>query len=168
MLEPLQGSDFYLYLKKYPLIDSRCKGIYSIDKVPKCLKFREFIICNTSPSSHPSGHWFAILQNSHFSENLKIKPKNKFVEIFDSGGVTDEKLELYKRYCPFWKIEFNKTQFQSNSTSSCGHFVLYYVINRMNNLDLEFEDFIETFFEENIETNEKIIFDFFFNLVKQS
>lgn len=157
-LKPLEGFEFLKYLSKYPFIKKNCKGIFSIDNLPKRLKYREYVICNTSPSSVYNGHWFVLLQNSI----------NKEKELFDSVGVTEEKLKLYETYFPPWQIEYNKTQFQSSLSSTCGHYVLYFIIQRMLNLDLEFEDFIETFFVPDINKNEIMVKNFFAEIQKEN
>ncbi len=53
------------------------------------------------------------------------------------------------------KIEFNESRFQKSDTSSCGLFVIYFLFERMHNLDLSFEDIIEDIFDEDQSVNEE-------------
>jgi hypothetical protein len=50
---------------------------------------------------------------------------------------------------------FNETAFQNIDTASCGLFVLYFLFERMHNLDLSFDDIIEEIFEEDTNANEE-------------
>jgi hypothetical protein len=43
----MQSSDFFSYIEKDRNILSHFAGIFSIDTIPKLIKHRQFIICNT-------------------------------------------------------------------------------------------------------------------------
>ena len=133
----MQGFEFHQYLNAFPMLKKQLKGIFSIDTLPRYLKLRQFLICNTDMSSGSGLHWFVILRNSSNS-----------LECFDSLGISAHKKELLEKYCKFrgiQELEFNETSFQSINLDSCGHFALYYVIQRMHNLDLSFEKFWNKF-----------------------
>jgi len=85
------------------------------------------------------------------------------MECFDSLGVNEIKKKNLSHFCKFKnisKIKFNETQLQSDSSLSCGKFVLYFAIQRMHNLDLSFNDFLNEAFTLNCEKNEDIVNEF--------
>lgn len=59
------------------------------------------------------------------------------------------------------EIEFNITQFQKNDTNTCGKFALYFIINRLFNMDYCFSDFLEEIFEEDLNKNEEKVNEFY-------
>jgi hypothetical protein len=58
----MQSSDFEKYFDTFPQLKKHFKGIFSINTLPKSLKFRDFLICNTDISTGPGIHWFFILK----------------------------------------------------------------------------------------------------------
>ena len=93
-------------------------------------------------------HWFCLLRNAH-SE----------LECFDSLGITNEKKEILQKNCQFRgikEIHFNESQFQDNLSNSCGKFTIYFIIERMHNLDITFEELLEEIFDpEDTQKNEE-------------
>ena len=88
-----------------------------------------------------------------------MRSHKDYIELFDSLGIDEEKHSLITNYCKFRtkKIIFNEDQFQDSTSDSCGYFVLYFVFERMHNLDLSFEDLLEDIFNHNhIENEEKV------------
>lgn len=149
----MQKSDLIDIIETYPSILSAFKGVFSINTVPKRLKSCSFIIVNTECDSEPGKHWFCLFKKS---------PK-KF-EYFDSLGVNKQKLNELKNRQIFpnnSSIQYNETQFQHSQSSSCGLFVLYFIIQRMHNLDLSFLTFLEESFTIDCVKNEEIISKFF-------
>jgi hypothetical protein len=79
----MQSSDFENYLNFFPHLKDRLIGIFSIDTIPKRLKFRHFCIVNTDLSTNSGIHWFVLLRNGKNSVEVfdrfifKI-PKKKF------------------------------------------------------------------------------------------
>jgi hypothetical protein len=57
-------------------------------------------------------------------------------------------------------VEYNETAVQSPTSESCGQYVVYAIINRLFNLDLEFSAVINEIFTLNLEDNEKRVMDF--------
>ena len=155
----MQGSELNTCLENFPILKKHYLGIFAINTLPKFIKFRQFLICNTDRSSGPGKHWFAFLRNSKST-----------IECFDSLGVnTDKKINL-QRYCNFRgvsEVEFNETIFQSNDSNTCGLFTLYYVIERMHNLDLSFQELLEDIFDDkNHELNEQKVLKFYSNVIQ--
>ena len=154
----MQGSEFHQYFNSFPSIQKHFKGIFSIDTLPKYLKLRHFLICNTDISTGTGLHWFVLIRNS----------KNG-MECFDSLGISAEKKENLKKHCKFrgiHELEFNETSFQLINSDTCGKFVLYYIFERMHNLDLAFEEILEEIFDDkDKEKNEQIVQEFCTNIL---
>ena len=75
-----------------------------------------------------------------------------------------EKQKLLEKSCTFRNVkelEFNTTQFQKSDSNSCGLFTLYFIFERMHNLDLNFHEILEEIFDaEDIEINEEKVAEF--------
>ena len=135
----MQGFELSHLIESFPVLNKHFKGVYAINTLPKTLKYRQFCICNTDSSYGTGIHWFCFLRNSKTS-----------IECFDSLGICDTKREILKNYCSFRgvkEIVFNETQFQKSATSSCGLFVIYFIFERMHNLDLSFEMTLSEIFD---------------------
>lgn len=146
----MQGQEIFEKLNNFVSVKEFCKGVVSIDKIPK-LKIKEFVIVNTEPASQPGQHWFCLL-----------KYKQNVYEIFDSLGITEEKETIIKSFIKIKnaKFYFNVTQLQSLETNTCGLFVLYFIVNRLFNFDLKFNFFLNEYFLDNVNTNEQLIEEF--------
>jgi len=57
-------------------------------------------------------------------------------------------------------------RFQSETSASCGKFVLYYVFERLLNMDIEFLELLEEIFKEDAAENERLVQDFYENILK--
>ena len=148
----MQGNEILESLELFPLFKKHFRGLFSIDILPTSLGYRKFLICNTDKESGHGIHWFACFQT-----------QKNVIEIFDSLGVDQSKKTLLLNFCKFSQKElvFNTTAFQDISSSSCGQFVIYFCVERLFNLDLSFEDFLELIFEENVKKNEDVVLEFF-------
>ena len=62
-------------------------------------------------------------------------------------------------------IEYNESAFQKETTESCGLFVLYFLFERLFNLDLTFDKLLEDIFEKNLDKNEKKVIEFCENIL---
>ena len=155
----MQGSEFYEYFDHFPYLKPRFKGIFAINTLPKFLKFRHFCICNTDISSGSGQHWFCLLRNDY-----------SVLECFDSLGISNEKKDILESRCKFRgikEIHFNESQFQDNLSNSCGKFTVYYIIERMHNLDITFEEVLEHLFDpEDTKQNEEKVIAFTDEIIK--
>jgi hypothetical protein len=148
----MQGFEIVEYFDKLPYLKKHFEGIFSINTLPKKVKKDSFLICNTDKSSGLGKHWICFLRTSQ-----------NYVECFDSLGVNEEKKKLLSDYCKFqniFKIKYNENQFQDNNSSTCGLFVIYFIIQRFHNLDLNFDELLEDIFEVRTEENEQIVTKF--------
>jgi hypothetical protein len=146
----MQGSEFYEYLNFFPEFKKHFKGIFSIDTLPKTLGYRNFLICNTDIHTGEGKHWLCFFQTQ----------KNE-IEVFDSLGIDHIKKQLLNDNCKFKKtLIYNTTSFQDSNSTSCGSFVLFFFIERLFNLDLDFHDFLELIFDSDLNINEKTVSEF--------
>jgi hypothetical protein len=146
----MQGSEFSLYLNKFPNFKNNFKGLYSIDQLPKTLKYRHFLITNTDVHTGKGIHW-----------QIFFRTTSKEIELFDSCGVNDEKKNYMLKYIKFkQEIIFNETPFQQNDSSTCGFFVLFFAIHRLFNLDENFSDFLSEFLSNDSAVNQKQVSEF--------
>ena len=142
----MQSSEFENYFIGYPFLKKHFKGTFSIDTLPKSLKNLDFCVCNTDVSTGVGIHWFFILKSS----------KNS-IEVFDSLGIDPEKeknIETYFKFRGIKSIQFNESVFQNQESNTCGLFVIYFIWQRMFNLDLTFDDILEHIFDPQVDFNE--------------
>jgi hypothetical protein len=152
----MQSSEFEKYFNCIPILKNHFIGIFSIDTLPKVIKYRQFCICNTDVQSGNGKHWICFVRTN----------KNS-IELFDSLGVDENKKNLIKNFCKFRikELIFNETQFQANFSDTCGLFVLYFLIERLFNLDISFDDLLEEIFYEDLLRNENQVKDFCDNIL---
>ena len=104
------------------------------------------ILC-CSLASGEGQHWFLVFRSSI-----------DYVEIFDSLGGD---LQFFKTYFRIRAIyEYNVTPVQCRGSVLCGPFVVFFIIHRFFNLDLDFLDFLNEYFELDCSKNEKKVADF--------
>lgn len=144
----MNGSEFQQYIDIFPSIKNYFKGVFSIDLIPSSLKKYQFCICNNDTSNGKGKHWFIIL-----------KINKNTCELFDSLGFTDDKINYFKNFNKIKNnIIFNETQFQPNDFDSCGLFCIYFIIERLHNVDLDFDDLLSNIFKTNdLNYNENIV-----------
>ena len=127
-------------------------GVFSIDTLPKRIPINYFLICNTDTSSGPGIHWFALFRAS--KSNL---------ECFDSLGVNTAKQQILRaiNFSGVKKLKFNESQLQPNNSSLCGQFSIYFLFERLHNLDYKFHELLNELFSDNLDTNQKVVECFF-------
>ena len=147
----MQSSEFNNYFNTFPHLKNHFIGVFSINTLPKSIKYRKFCICNTDVQSGNGKHWICFIRTD----------KNS-IELFDSLGIDSEKKLLISKYCKFQvkEIIYNETQFQADFSDTCGLFVLYFLIERIFNLDLSFHDLLRDIFDEDVLKNEKKVIEF--------
>ncbi len=151
----MQGSELSNTINEFKSLQKNFLGVFSIDTLPRSMKLKTFCFCNTDISNGSGKHWLCF-----------VKSSKKCIECFDSLGIDDNKKKLLKDNCKFSnvsEIDFNETQFQDTSSSTCGLFVIYFAVHRMHNLDLEFDEILEEIFTLNPLDNEKRVKEFYEN-----
>ena len=148
-------------------------GICSIDEIPNTIPFHNFLLVNLSPAKDSQGtHW--IVSNEialcfcqwEFEQNLcnflQVLSNQgvKNIEVFDPLGLRTNK-KLFEKYLPFKSIDINDYNVQDMKSSTCGQFCIYFICMRFFNEDLNFEFFMQMFFQEdNVQKNEEVVAQF--------
>jgi len=154
------SSDFSEILDSFPNVKERFKGTYASDTFPKHFKTNQFAIINTDKSTEVGVHWYCAFKSS------KVK-----LEIFDSLGVDSSKKSFLLNSVKVQGIkllEFNSTKFQSDDSNSCGKFVLYFIVNRLYNLDHSFKDILNEIFVPKQEENEEKVQKYYQEILSTS
>ena len=141
------SNEFEKKLSHFPNLNKHFGGVYSSDTIPLRIRQKSFIICNTDVQKGSGKHWYCIL-----------KSEANTLECFDSLGIDQAKKQFLKHSCHFpsiKKIRFNLTAVQSSDSSSCGLFVLYFLIHRFHNKDMSYDDLLNEIFVESKSTNEE-------------
>jgi len=150
----MKSSELVKCISEFPYLNTFFAGIYAKDNIPKKLKHNNFIIVNTDFLNGPGIHWYCL---------LKI---NDCIECFDSLGVDSDKksflfsLPIVKKST---ELDLNTTPLQLPNSSTCGGFVLYFLINRYHNLDMNYDDLLNDLFEVRAEVNESKVKSFLQN-----
>jgi len=151
------SSQFLEVFENFPNIQKVYLGCYSSDKLPKKIRINHFCIVNTDISAGSGIHWYIVVRYS-----------KKILEVFDSLGINEDKKQFLQRNFQLDGIEeiiFNTTRFQRNDTDTCGKFVLYFVINRLYNLDHSFHDMLEELFNQDLDKNEENVSKFYEEII---
>ena len=83
-------------------------------------------------------------------------------EIFDSLGSTEEFVtQFLRKQKRKGTREFNTTRVQAQDSEMCGKYCLYFIIQRIFNDDLDFEELLNEIFEANTAKNEVLVEEFF-------
>jgi len=149
----METSEFAHYFKKVPHLNKHFVGVFPIDKIPKSFRNKTFFVCNTDPSTKSGSHWIAF-----------IKIVKGECEIFDSLGTKINALSPYFKFYEKVKFVYNTTPFQSKNSILCGKFVITFIVQRMLNQTLDFEELLEDVFSSDLSKNDSIVNDFCNNL----
>lgn len=124
-------------------IGDKCIGVFPSDKLPHSYTLPSGLVVNTDPSGKPGTHWLAIFINADGT-----------VEFFDSYGLKPNVPTIEKFLKRFKKCHFNKKQIQGLFSSVCGHYSIYYIIQRCH--DIPMEDIVNKFGTDTEENDEFI------------
>ena len=140
------STEIKLFFERYPSLKKFFLGTFSIDTVPKVIPLNHFLICNTDTSSGSGLHWFALFRFS-----------KQDLECFDSLGISQEKKDLLTslNFKGVSNLVFNVTQVQPNESISCGQFAVYFLFERLHNLDFSFHELLNELFVDNLIKNEE-------------
>jgi len=153
LFKKMQTEEFLPFFKKIPHLEKHFLGVFAIDQIPHVLKPKCFFVCNTDPSFSKGKHWIAFL-------NIE-KP---YCEIFDSLGVKMHELEQHFHFKQKLNFIYNTNSFQSDQSKLCGLFVINFIIERMLNQTMPFEEILENIFSDDKLLNDKIVTEFCSNL----
>ena len=145
----METSEFANYFSKVPHLMHHFVGVFPIDKIPKSFKNKTFFVCNTDPSTKSGSHWIAF-----------IKVQKGECEIFDSLGTKINELMPYFKFYEKVNFTYNTTPVQSKQSVLCGKFVITFIVERMLNQTMEFDELLEEIFTSDLVKNDKIVNDF--------
>ncbi len=89
---------------------------------------------------------------------MVFKSSEEVTEVFDSLGTNVTYLKNNVSYKTLF--EFNTTPVQTNNSSLCAHFCIYFIVNRLMNLDMEMKDVTNEIFVADCEKNEQVVSTF--------
>ena len=142
----MMSTEFPPYFTHFKL-DSHFLGVFPIDKIPPVNKIpvRSFLIFNLSEHTEIGTHWASI-----------VRPSKTHLELFDPLSVNFDLVRSYLKLVPK-KIEFdyNLSAFQMKTSSTCGQFNIYFLIERVFNFDLSLKDLLIDIFEPELIENEQ-------------
>jgi len=124
-------------------IGEACLGVFPSDRLPKSMPKSSAIVVNTDPSDKPGTHWVAIFKNVDGT-----------VDYFDSYGFKPMVATISHFLNKFKKCHYNMKRIQGILSSVCGHYCIYFVMQRWKNNSMEE---IVTKFSENGEENDEMI-----------
>ena len=75
--------------------------------------------------------------------------------MFDSLGLNEDEVKF--RLGQIAECNFNESAVQGQNSERCGGYALYFAFVRLANLDLDFDDVLNTYFVQSVEDNEKIV-----------
>jgi len=118
-------------------------GVLASDELKLVTKKHFYIIVNSDPSDQPGTHWLAFMK------------RGKYLEFFDSFGkpVTfygQNFIDFVKKHGPY--LKYNTTQLQSNSSSLCGKYCLFFLAHR--NLYYTYDEILSMFSKTHLEKND--------------
>ena len=126
-------------------------GVYAIDDLPSFVsRLPIFIIVNTDTHNLSGSHWKCIFINA-----------DRCGEIFDSLAqpVNNILIRWMNRFTHKWKT--NRKCYQHSSSSSCGAFVLYYLLSR---LGVRSFDAVTKVMKRSLYDNERFVRNFYHRL----
>ena len=116
----------------------------------KRLKKTEFLIINQSKFGDPGSHWLVLSRDTTGT-----------YEIFDSLGVNRTKQKLLQKHLPKkFCVTYNVQPFQVKSSTSCGLFCIFYIVQKHYNNDSSMQDILSTIFSMDLHKNESKVATF--------
>ncbi len=149
----METSEFKDYFSKVPQLLNHFMGVFPIDKLPTNIRKKQFFVANLDPSYKEGSHWICFIRLNGIE-----------CEIFDSLGV--QIANILPHICFNHKLTFvfNSTPVQSLTSRLCGKFVITFLIERMLNQTMDFNDLLEDIFSLNLDENDHKVNAFCSNL----
>ena len=148
------------FFNRYPHLKKYFLGLRNVDTLSKTIPVNHFLICNTDVSTGPGTHWFVLFRYNQ-SE----------LECFDSLGFDDTKKQSLINACTFKnisEIKINSTSVQLSTSDTCGKFCVMFIVERLHNPDMTFDELMNEIFSDDCEANEKIVQQFFEEIIDGS
>jgi hypothetical protein len=137
-------------LQKDPFTKPYFQGVFPSDQLPnKIENYPAAFVANVDPKGQPGSHWCAF----YFTQDQQG-------EFFDSYGLkpqyyTQAFLTFIENNSREWT--YNHQDLQSLTSNVCGHYCLYYVINRCRNVAMKA---IVNRFSKNTRKNDNFVYYF--------
>ena len=143
----MKSNEIVEFFQAFPQLNKFFLGVFSIDTLPQKIAINYFLICNTDTSEGDGIHWFAL-----------FRPNKTNLECFDSLGVCNQKKQILtsRHFLGVRKLKFNESQIQPDSSSLCGQYSIYFLFERLHNLDYKFHELLNEIFSDNLEDNQKM------------
>jgi len=117
-------------LRKDPKTKAYFQGVYPSDQLPiKIAHYPAAFVANVDPKGRPGSHWCAFYftqdQQGEFFDSYGFKPEyytKAFQEFLDNN-------------CSRWT--YNHQGLQSLTSNVCGHYCLYYLLQRCRSISLK-------------------------------
>ena len=109
-------------LNSDPVTKRYFDGIVARDEFKNPKKRPSFVIANTDVSSGPGKHWVSF-----------FFPKHGKPEFFDSLGRTPS----YYKFKTKTKFKSNKKTLQASDSRVCGHYALFYALQRSRGIPMD-------------------------------
>jgi len=123
----MRTSQLLCAIKCDPVMRNSIIGVYARDQIPSEINQRPVgFIFNTNSSDKSGKHWLAVYFQS--------RDKGEF---FDSYGHPPEYFSLDSN------LNYNKKRLQSIHSNVCGHYCLYYLLQRCRGVSMD--DIVNTF-----------------------
>lgn len=148
----MKSNEIVEFFQAFPQLNKFFLGVFSIDTLPQKIAINYFLICNTDTSEGDGIHWFAL-----------FRPNKTNLECFDSLGVCNQKKQILTsiHFLGVRKLKFNESQIQPDRSSLCGQYSIYFLFERLHNLDYKFHELLNEIFSDNLEDNQKTVQCFF-------
>ena len=142
------GFDICRLLSLQSAVYENLVGLFNVNEVPNQIDCNKFAII------HDSNHW-AVIHNNLFNQ----------IEVFDSLGSSSPICnKLKSNQIISRSFVFNTSQLQSDESSLCGQFVIFYIIKRFFDDDICFSTFLNHYFSSNHKRNGDKVEKFIENL----
>jgi len=148
------GHEIVSFFQRCPELLPFFDGVFAVDNLPKRLRDRHCFIFNSSKQSEGGKHWIAVANN-----NVHRNTQHT-LEVFDSLSVNLEFIKTHLKVRKMSKFWSNDTPLQGPSSSLCGEFCIYFCANRIENPEIQFGQLLNIIFEDDINKNDVIVFDF--------
>ena len=143
------SSEFAQYFEKFPCALNHYLGVYALDDLPSIVPVRNFLIFNLSKKSEVGTHWVCL-----------VRPEKHIIEVFDPLGTKFHKISNFLPKQKKIKYVYNHKAFQEITSSTCGKFCIYFLVERMMNFDLSFKSVLIEIFDTSDSINETIVTNF--------
>jgi hypothetical protein len=117
-------------------------GVFSSNNIPHKAKPNTCLIANTAPMGDSGEHWISIFIDSDrtgcYFDSYGSKPRTSFLPFLES--------------CSTYK--YNKQRVQSDITTVCGHYCIFYLLQRARGLS---QSETINYFNENLYENDEFV-----------